>query len=105
MTNAKYRDEINDYIALCARKNQNQNQELADMLEQKNDENWRLHDELATIRAMVATMYERQTSASADSGLGSANNSDDGASYFATQELDEQISNERLLRQYRSTLE
>ncbi|KAH7687740.1 CRE-HUM-2 protein, partial [Aphelenchoides avenae] len=64
-----------------------------------------LREESLEIRSLLASHFERQTASGQDSGAWSGSPSDDGSASPVHSELDEQITQDRLVRHLRQLLD
>uniref|UniRef100_A0A1I7SAS3 Unconventional myosin-Va n=1 Tax=Bursaphelenchus xylophilus TaxID=6326 RepID=A0A1I7SAS3_BURXY len=100
----KQRNELQAYADALAKSGSLQKC-FVESYDRLKDDAERLHEENLGLRALLATFFEKRTSGSPDSGQWSGDGSEDGTSSFATNDLEEQFTADRLVRQYRNTLD
>jgi hypothetical protein len=103
LLNNKYQAELEEF-ATTASKGDDFDSSFLEHYKRLREENERIQDENIGLRSLLTQMFEKKTSVR-DSAYWSANSSDDGLSHNQScSEIDEHLSTDRLLRQYRVAL-
>uniref|UniRef100_A0A914C028 Uncharacterized protein n=1 Tax=Acrobeloides nanus TaxID=290746 RepID=A0A914C028_9BILA len=107
LTISKLKIEIQNFISL-SNKGQLRNEDFEKLFERLMEENDELREKNVIYRAMLSQQFERKTASpsnySPDSGHWSGSNSDDGSS-TSPHEFEEELNQERLIREMRKLLD